>query len=71
MCRRMRIQWLQLRQGVAFVEALEKSTEPFKKGNLVGMKTICRFAYIANYQPRYLNAVVGDNNAYETIAETS
>ena len=55
-------------QGKLFSAALERITEPFKKGNTVGMKTICNFAYIENDQPKYLNAVVGDNNASKIIA---
>ena len=59
-----------VRQGKLFSAALERITEPFKKGNTVGMKTICNFAYIENDQPKYLNAVVGDNNASKIIAQT-
>ena len=47
-----------------------RTTEPFKKGKVVGMKTVCSFAYIENDQPKYLNAVVGDNNASKIIAQT-
>ena len=41
-----------------------------KRGNTVGMKMVCRFAYIENDEPEYLNAVVGDNNASKIIAKT-
>ena len=58
------------RTGMAFAEALEKYTEPFKRGKIVGLKTVCRFAFINNEEPEYLNAVIGDNNAARIIAET-
>ena len=58
------------RQGLLFSKVLEKYTVPFKKGNTVGMKTVCRYAYIENDQPKYLNEVVGDNNASKIIAQT-
>ena len=34
------------------------------------MKTICRFAYIENDQPKYLNTVVGDNDASKNTSQT-
>ena len=36
------------RLGVAFAEELEKNTEPYKRGEIVGLKTICRYAYITS-----------------------
>ena len=42
------------RLGVVFAEELEKNTNPFKRGGEVGMKTVCRYAYINNEQPEYL-----------------
>ena len=56
------------RTGMMFAEALEKHTVPFKRGKIVGLKTVCRFAFINNEEPEYLNAVVGDNNAARIIA---
>ena len=56
--------------GIVFAEALEKDTEPFKRGEIVGLKTICRFAFINNEDPEYLNAVIGDNNTAKIIVQT-
>lgn len=58
------------REVVAFSEALENYTEPFKKGKIVGMKTVCSFVHIENDEPENLNSAVGDNNASKIIAQT-
>ena len=34
------------------------------------MKKVCRFAYIKNEEPEYLNAIVGDHNAVKIIAQS-
>ena len=43
---------------------------PYKRGKIVGMKKVCRFAYIKNEEPEYLNAIVGDHNAAKIIAQS-
>ena len=58
------------RHGVAFAKALEKSTKPYKNGNVVGMKTSCSYAYTeTENQPKYLNEEVGDRNAARVVAD--
>ena len=34
------------------------------------MKKVCRFAYINNEEPEYLNAIAGDRNAAKIIAQS-
>ena len=58
------------RIGIAFAKAFEDTAEPYKNGKTVGMKKVCRFAYINNEEPEYLNAIVGDHNAAKIIAQS-
>ena len=46
-------------QGKLIAKAIETYTKPYKKGNLVGNKISCIFAYIENKEPKYLNKVIG------------
>ena len=56
--------------GVAFAGSYETYMMPYKSGKTVGVRIVCNYAYIENDQPKYLNAVVGDNNASKIITQT-
>ncbi len=56
-------------QGLLIAEGIKKHTTPFKKGNIELSKTICGFAYIENGKPKYMNVVIGNNNASRIIAQ--
>ena len=53
----------------AFAKVMETHTNPYRNGNVLGMRMNCSYAYLENeYEPKYLNELLGDNNAAKVIA---
>ena len=54
---------------MTFAKVMETYTKPNRNSKVVGTKMNCSYAYLENeHEPKYLNELLGDNNAAKVVA---